>query len=77
MDEHSVGTDEASISLESQGSRDEVKEILKYSQKETKRVQTWRLLVTLALVATGVVVTMTTYRSLVDQEENNFEDAVS
>ena len=63
-------------STESQG-RDEVKEILKLSRKETKRVQTWRLLVTLALLATGIIVTSTTYRSLVAQEEANFEDAVS
>ena len=70
-------TTDDSLALDSVESRDEVKEILKYSRKETKRVQTWRLLVTLALVATGVIVTVLTYRSLVDQEEQNFEDAVS
>ena len=70
-------TTDDSLALDSVESRDEVKEILKYSRKETKRVQTWRLLVTLALVATGVIVTVLTYRSLIDQEEQNFEDAVS
>ena len=57
--------------------RDEILEIRKQSQKETARVRTWRILVTLALLATAVAVTVTTYLLLVDQEDKNFRNVVS
>ena len=58
-------------------SRDEVKEIEKLSQKETARVRTWRLIVTGILLLTGAAVTTSSYIALIDQEQENFEDAVS
>ena len=56
--------------------RDEVEEIRKQSQKETARVRTWRILVTLALFLTAIAVTGTTYKLLVDQEDKNFRNVV-
>ena len=58
-------------------SRDEVKEIQILQQKETSRIRAWRWLLALALIVTGVVVTMTTYSSLVREENNKFTEAVS
>lgn len=58
-------------------SRDEVQEIRKMSQKETTRVHIWRGFVTLALLATAVAVTATTYKLLMDQEDKNFRNVVS
>ena len=59
------------------GSRNERREIEKLSSKETGRVRLWRVFVTLALAATGVTVTLVTYRRLVEQEQTNFQTAVS
>jgi len=56
--------------------RDEVKEILKLTQKETRRVQIWRCAATGMLLLTAFAVTFTTYRFLKDEEKNNFETAV-
>ena len=57
--------------------RDEILEIRKQSSKETTRVRIWRVLVTLALLATAVAVTATTYILLVNQEDENFRNVVS
>jgi len=57
-------------------SRDEVEEIRKQSQKETARVRFWRALVFVALLATAVAVTATTYTLLVKQEDENFRNVV-
>ena len=57
--------------------RDEVKEIERRSKKQTKRIQLWRVLVTFGLVATGVAVSASTYLLLLNQEEENFTNAVS
>ncbi|CAB9501451.1 Receptor-type guanylate cyclase gcy [Seminavis robusta] len=55
--------------------RDEVKEVLKMSEKDTRRVQLWRLAATFALLLTAFAVTYTTYRFLKREETNNFETA--
>jgi uncharacterized membrane protein YcjF (UPF0283 family) len=57
--------------------RDEVKEIQKLSQQDTKRIRIWRVLVTLGLLATGVAVVASSYTFLSREEHNNFEQAVS
>ncbi|CAB9496705.1 Receptor-type guanylate cyclase gcy [Seminavis robusta] len=55
--------------------RDEVKEIQKLSQKDTRRVQLWRLAATCCLLVTALAITYTTYRFLKREETNNFETA--
>lgn len=57
--------------------RDEVQEVKKMSAGDTNRVRMWRFVVTGCLVATAVAVTLTTYRSLKDEQQQNFEVAVS
>ena len=57
--------------------RDEVKEIELRSKKQTKRIRLWRLLVTVGLAATGIAVSASTYLLLLNQEEENFTNAVS
>ncbi|CAB9516338.1 Receptor-type guanylate cyclase gcy [Seminavis robusta] len=56
------------------GERDEILEVRKQSHRETARVRMWRILVTLALLATAVAVTVTTYVLLVDREDQNFRN---
>lgn len=56
--------------------RDEVKEIQNVQKKENNRILLWRVLLSFALLATGVVVTVTTYMALVNEEQNKFVDAV-
>jgi hypothetical protein len=56
--------------------RDEVKEIENQNKKETRRVRTWRLIVTFILTTTGISVASSSYLALLKQEEQNFEDAV-
>ena len=58
-------------------SRDEVKQIRDMSKKDTFRVKTWRLAVTVLLLVTAVAVTATTYHLLNQEEYKNFEIAVS
>jgi hypothetical protein len=57
--------------------RDEVKEVKKMSAGATNRIRMWRLVLTLCLVATAVAITTTTYKLLVEEQERNFEVAVS
>ena len=64
-------------SHEVSSSRDEAAEIRKESAKETARVRTWRVLVALALLATGVAVTGLTYALLVQDEDKSFRTVVS
>ena len=56
--------------------RDEVKEVQKMSQKDTNYVVFWRFVVTLMLLVTALVVTMTTYRFLLNEQTEDFETAV-
>lgn len=59
------------------GERDEVLEIRKQSAADTRRVRTWRIMVMVALLVTAVTVTVTTYKLLVDREDENFRSVVS
>ena len=59
------------------GDRDEVKEVMKLSAKETSRVKTWRIVVALIMVMTGAAVTGTSFYFLRREEEKNFDEAVS
>ncbi|CAB9521849.1 Receptor-type guanylate cyclase gcy [Seminavis robusta] len=76
-DEESVGTETQRSSHDMSSSRDEEEEVRKQSQKETAKVQTWRILVFLALLATAISVTATTYALLVRQEDENFRNVFS
>ena len=58
-------------------SRDEAEEVRKQSAKETARVHTWRTFVAMALFATAVVVTVTTYHLLKKDEDESFRTVVS
>ena len=51
-------------------------EIRKQSAAETARVKQWRIIVCLALLATAVAVTVSTYKILVAQEHENFQNVV-
>jgi hypothetical protein len=57
--------------------RDEVKEVQKITQKDTNKVNLWRLATTVALLMTAFVVTFTTYKYLKAEETSNFKVAVS
>lgn len=70
-DGSSVQTDSAG---ESQ--RDEVNEVKKLTEKETRNVQVWRGWVLLLLFATGGALSYMTYSFLSSEEEDNHEDAV-
>lgn len=72
-----VDTGSSSDLTNEEKDRDEVKEIEKYLEKETGRVILMRWATTLAILATAMVVTFTTYRLLKNEQVNNFEEAVS
>ena len=57
--------------------RDEVGEVRKMSSKDTNRLRLWRLVVTGVLLLTALAVTFTTYTLLEQQEDENFQTAVS
>lgn len=57
--------------------RDEVQEVKKMAAGDTNRVRMWRFVVTGCLVATAVAITVTTYCFLKDEQEHNFNVAVS
>ena len=57
--------------------RDEVKEVLKLSEKHTSWMRRLRAVVFLLLLLTGVTVTSTTYALLRDEQEQDFRLAVS
>ena len=59
------------------GRRDEVVEVRKMSSKDTKRLRLWRLVVTSVLLLTAFAITFTTYTLLKQQEDSNFQTAVS
>ena len=71
--------EQSSSSLGSFGdpSRDEVKELHNVQKKENNQILAWRMILTVALVVTGVAVTWTTYNALVDEEYTKMVDAVS
>ena len=57
--------------------RDEVREVQKLASKDTTRLNVWRYVVTLVLLATAAAVTLTTYFFLKEEEQSNFLEAVS
>jgi hypothetical protein len=57
--------------------RDEVQEVREMSSGDTRRIQVWRFVVTGCLLITGAAITLTTHKFLVDEQESNFETAVS
>jgi hypothetical protein len=61
----------------SSGDRDEIKEILKLSQKDTFHILLWRVVVTGVLAATAFTVTFSTYRLLVREQHDDFKHGVS
>ena len=69
--------DEESRSVSTSSSKREKQEVYKMSAKDTFRVQLWRVAVTVVLLLTAFAVTYTTYRLLKQEEQSNFEVAVS
>ncbi|CAB9517727.1 Receptor-type guanylate cyclase gcy [Seminavis robusta] len=59
----------------SEDQRDEIKEVEKMAQADTKRVARWRLAATFVLLLTAFSVTFTSYTFLKQEEKNNFETA--
>lgn len=57
--------------------RDEVKEVKELAKKETNRVRLWRFVVTGALLATSLAVTLVSFRFLQKEESAKFHTAVS
>lgn len=64
-----------SLSASSLTERDEVREIEKVAQVETKRIRVLRLVFTVVLFTTAAIVTSYTYLALTDQQHENFEQA--
>jgi Tfp pilus assembly protein PilO len=62
---------------ESTEERDEIKEVMKMSQKDTRRVIIWRFAVTIMLLVTAVAVTGITYKFLLDEQQEDMQSAVS
>ena len=57
--------------------RDEVKEVRKLASKDTNRIKVWRYVITVVLCMTAVAVTVSTFTLLKQQEDENFQTAVS
>lgn len=57
--------------------RDEIGEVKKMSAQDTSRIRLWRFVVTACLVAMAVAITKTTHTFLRDEQEKNFDVAVS
>ena len=57
--------------------RDELDEIKKMAQRETTRVRVWKGILLVVLGVTAALVTAGTYRILEQEEEEDFETAVS
>ena len=56
--------------------RDEVGEVRKLSSQDTHRLRMWRMVVTGVLLLTAMAMTLTTYKLLERQEDDNFKTAV-
>ena len=74
--EEGGGLDTTSPSA-SESERDEVQEVHKTTQSETRRLHIWRGIVTFVLLLTALAVTLTTYKLLKSEQHDNFETAVS
>jgi hypothetical protein len=72
----SANSDDEGYDEEEEVDRDEVKEVRKFSSKDTTRIRCWRLVVTVVLLLTAFAVTFTTYTFLERQEHENFITAV-
>jgi uncharacterized membrane protein YcjF (UPF0283 family) len=68
--------DEVGSSTRDDLERDEVQEVHKTQRKDTRRLRLWRFVVTGVLLVTALAVTLTTYRFLQDEQQNNFKTAV-
>jgi hypothetical protein len=75
--ENSVFPDTSTEVSHEDDERDEVREIKKYTSKDTNKVRVWRAMVTCLLLATGAAVVFTSYTFLTREEEYKFKQAVS
>lgn len=57
--------------------QDQIEEVQEASKIDTRRVTIGRIAVTVALVVTAAIVTVTSYMLLQNEEDDNFEAAVS
>ena len=77
VDAQSIASELESDRFQATEERDEVKEVEQLAATETSRIQRWRLTLTLALVATAVAVTWTTYRISKNEQDEQYFQAVS
>ena len=75
--EQGWGGDSTATETEPIDRRDEVGEVRKMSSKDTNRLRLWRFVVTGVLLLTAFAITFTTYTLLEQQEDENFQTAVS
>jgi hypothetical protein len=68
--------EESSYESDLNTSKESTHQTFNIAQKESNRVQVWRTVLSLMLVATAAVVIVTTYLFLVQNEENEFQAAV-
>lgn len=76
MDDLSIDPGEDD-SVTSETARDELKEMKKIVEQESRTIGFWRLIVCLGIVVVGAAVTWMTYVFLSNDETKNFEKAVS
>lgn len=62
--------------IEREDERDEVKEMYKFSQRETQRVRFLRRFTTISLLLSAAVVSSVVFSVLYIRETRNFEEAV-
>ena len=57
--------------------RDEVKEVKRMAERETRNVKMWKFMVVAIILFTGAAISLFTYMSLAGEEEQDYVDAVS
>jgi hypothetical protein len=77
VDEDDDDHSSSGVVSEAEPERDEVREVENMARKDTSRVRMWRFAVTGVLTLTAVAVTVITYRFLIEEQQNNFDTAVS
>lgn len=61
----------------SDNERDEIEEVQKFAQKDTRRIFIWRFVIFGVLLATACTVTVTTWKILQKEQEQSFISAAS
>ena len=69
--------DDSSYESDQMSSKESTHQTFNIAKKESNRVRVWRTVLSLMLVVTAVIVIVTTYLFLTDNEENEFNSTVS